>query len=155
MYGKGIGTYRETDVITADPKRLVIMCYEGVIVHLEIAKKRFQAGQYEAKAKAVIKAQDFLNELMHALNFDKGGEIAKNLDSLYNYMARRIICAEANRTVEPFDEVIGLLKELKEAWEQIFFGNKRRLSDVDAAAPFVAAKRAGGERTAAYGPHAR
>lgn len=155
MYGKGIGTYRQTDVITADPKRLVIMCYEGVIDHLEIAKKRFQAGQYEAKAKAVLKAQDFLNELMHALNFEKGGEIAKNLDSLYNYMARRIICAEANRTVEPFDEVIGLLKELKEAWEQIFLGDKRRLSDIDSAAPLVAAKHGDGERIAAYGPHAR
>ena len=125
MNARGVGAYRQTDVVTADPKRLVIMCYGGAIDNLKAAKKRFLAGEFEAKARSVQKAQDIIDELTHTLDFEQGGEIAKNLDSLYNYMSRRIIYAEANKDMGAIDEVTGMLKELKEAWEEIFYGSEK------------------------------
>lgn len=127
MRGNGIAAYKEASVLTADPKRLVIMCYDGAIRNLKIAKESCGAGKYESKAKAVQKAQDIISELMHALNFEKGGQIAKNLEALYNYMQRRLLDAEVHKDIEAFDEVGGILKELRGAWQEAFFGAKQEI----------------------------
>lgn len=122
MYSNGIHSYRKTDVITADPKRLVLICYERAIDNLKIGRKRYMEKDYEGKAKALSKASDIINELLCSLDFEKGGAIAKNLDALYNYMIRRIITADLNRDLNAIDEVIGMLSELKSVWEQVFYG---------------------------------
>lgn len=127
MYGNGVMAYRETNVLTADPKKLVIMCYEGAISNLKIARKRYLSGEYEAKAKAVQKTQDIISELMQALDFEKGGEVAKNLDTLYNYMQRRLLDAEVEKEIKAVDEVASMLEELKEAWKEAFYGDKENV----------------------------
>ena len=136
MYANGFDAYRQTNVLTADSKRLVIMCYEGAISNLKIARERYLAGEYEAKAKDMQKAQDIIGELMQALDFEKGGEIARNLDAIYNYMQRRLLDAEVKRDIKAIDEVAGMLEELKAAWEEIFYGGKK---DADMAS-FVPAE---------------
>ena len=120
MYRNGIQSYRRTNVITADPGKLVLMCYEGVIDQLKIAKERYEAKDYEAKCKALKKAEDIIGELACSLDFDKGGAVARNLESLYNYMTRRIILADMNRDLDAIDEVIWMLSELLSAWRDIF-----------------------------------
>ena len=82
MYSNGIQSYRKTNVVTADPKRLVLMCYEGAIDSLKIGKQRLLKEDYEGKGKALIKAKDIIYELKSSLNFEEGGTIATNLDSL-------------------------------------------------------------------------
>ena len=119
MNGNGIDAYRQINVITADPKRLVLMCYEGVIENLKIAKNRYVEKDYEGKCAVVKKAQDIIDELLCSLDFEKGGSIARNLEGLYNYMLRRILHAEVDRDMSVIDEVIGMLSELKSAWEEI------------------------------------
>ncbi|MDY7036404.1 MAG: flagellar export chaperone FliS [Thermodesulfobacteriota bacterium] len=125
MYSEGFHSYRKTNVITADPKRLILMCYEGAIDNLKIAKMRYVEKDYEGKGKALIKAQDIINELLCSLDLEKGGAIARNLDSLYNYMLRKIIHADVNRTMDTIDEIIGMLDELKSAWEEAFYKQAR------------------------------
>ena len=127
MYNNGVQGYRRTNVMTADPKRLVLMCYEGAIDNLKIAKQNIIEKDYEGKGMAITKAQDIINELLCSLNFEKGGVIAKGLDSLYNYMLRRIIHADVNKDIEPIDEVIGLLTDLKSAWEEIFYKQQKEI----------------------------
>jgi flagellar biosynthetic protein FliS len=82
-------------------------------------KEKIKEKDYENKAKAIIKAQDIIKELMCSLNFEKGGEIANNLDSLYNYMLRRILQGDLNKDVRPIDEVIEMFTELLSAWEEV------------------------------------
>ena len=119
MYCNGIQSYRKTDVSTSDPVKLIIMCYEGAIDSLKLAKERIKEKNYEKKAKAITKAMDVINELMCSLNFEKGGEIARNLSSLYSYMLRRILYGEVNRDIGAIDEVIGMLSELLSAWQEV------------------------------------
>jgi len=107
--------------MTADPRKLVVLCYEGAIDNLKIGKQRIAEEDFEARSKALDKAQDIISELLCSLNSEKGGSIAKGLDSLYNYMLRRIIHADLKNDVRAIDEVIGMLTELKTAWEEIFF----------------------------------
>jgi len=128
MYSNGIQDYRKTSVLTADAKRLVLMCYEEAIGNLKIGKQKIVERDYEGKSKALIKTQDILNELLCSLDFEKGGAIAKNLDSLYNYTLRRIIHADLQKDLSAIDEVIGILNELKFAWEEVFYNQDKNIA---------------------------
>ena len=119
MYCNGIQSYRKTNITTSDPVKLVIMCHEGAIDSLKLAKEKVKEKDYEKKAKAIIKAQDIIDELLCSINFEKGGEIANNLSDLYNYMLRRIIHGDVNRDMSAIDEVIGMLNELLSAWREV------------------------------------
>ncbi|MCK4467515.1 MAG: flagellar export chaperone FliS, partial [Desulfobacterales bacterium] len=89
------------------------------ISSLKTAREKHISGEYETKAETVQKAQSIISELMQALDFEKGGEVARNLNSLYNYMLRRIIEGDVKRDVKAFDEVILMLGELESAWKEI------------------------------------
>jgi len=119
MYGSGIDAYRQINVTTADPVRLILMCYEGAIGSLKIAKEKCLSGEYEAKAKAVQKTQNIITELLCALNFEKGGQIARNLEALYNYMLRRLLEADLKKDIKIIEELIYFFEELESAWKEI------------------------------------
>jgi len=124
MHGKGIGAYQRTDVLTSEPKRLVMMCYDEAIRNLKIAKEKYLSGEYEAKGLALQKTLDIISELSCGLEFEKGGQIARNLQAIYNYMTRRLLTADAQVDLKGFDEVVHMLEELKGAWEAICRGGK-------------------------------
>ncbi len=124
MPGIGFTTYQKTDILTADPKKLVIMCYEGTIYNLKIAKAKYYAQEFEGKGKAIQNALDILNELRAALDFEKGGEIAKNLESLYAFWTQYIIKADLNRDLRALDRVAAMLEEIKSALEEAYYGQK-------------------------------
>ena len=124
MIRNQIKSYFTTDVLTADPHKLVLMCYEGAIFQLRVAKNKIAGKDFEAKANAISKTQGIISELAGVLDFEKGGAIAKNLDALYNYIQRRLLHINLNNDSEVIDEVIGILHELESAWEQI--GSKKK-----------------------------
>ena len=127
MYNNGVRRYRRANVVTADPKRLILMCYEGAIDNLKIGRQKIIEKDYEAKGRALTKVQDIINELLCSLDFEGGGSIARNLESLYNYMLRRIIHADVNKDISVIDEVIGMLNELKFAWEEISYKQDKNI----------------------------
>ena len=120
MYQTGIRAYQKTDVITADSKQIVLMCYELAIGQLKKAKMHFESKEYEAKAKSLQKAMEVIHELRQALDFKLGGEVAGNLDALYHYMTNRLIDGDLRKDPKAFDEVADMLKELLSAWKEIF-----------------------------------
>ena len=119
MHCNGIQSYRKTNITTSDPMRLVIMCYEGAIDSLKLAKEKIKEKDYEKKGKAIKKTQDIIEELLCSINLEKGGAIASNLSSLYNYMLRRILHGDVNRDMSAIDEVIWMLNELLFAWQEV------------------------------------
>ena len=122
MVGAGFQTYRRTDVVTADPKKLVIMCYEGALHSLKTARVKYAAQEYEAKAKAIQNTLDILSELRAALDFEKGGGIARNLESLYSFWITQIIKADQHRDLSVLDQVAAMIEEIKSALEEAYFG---------------------------------
>lgn len=119
MYGECVGAYRKAEVFTSDPRKLIIMCYEGAIGNLKLAKEYYEAREYEKKAKALQKTYDIINELLMSLNFEKGGIIAVNLDALYKFMIKQLMTGDLNRDLKAFDQVIGMLEELAYAWKNM------------------------------------
>lgn len=118
MNSLGYQAYKKTQVQTADQGRLVLMCYDGTINFLRRAQKAHAEKNIVSRNEFLTKAQNVLWELINGLNF-QAGEIAYNLESLYNYMIRRILDSQFTDSVEPVNEVITHLQELEESWKTI------------------------------------
>jgi flagellar protein FliS len=125
MYNNGINAYQQTNVLTADPKRLVIMCYSAAISNLRMASECYESGDYETKARTIQKAGDIICELINAIDFEKGGEVARNLNALYNFMHRHIVESDLKKDVRGILKIADMLEELKSAWEEIFYGSRK------------------------------
>ena len=110
--------YQENQIRTADQGRLIVMLYERAIFSLKQAQEKIVAGDYYQRNQLILKAQNIILELMNSLNFE-AGKIAYSLQSLYNYMIRRLILADQTSDQQIVQEVIKILSELKEAWETI------------------------------------
>jgi flagellar protein FliS len=110
----------ETGVVAASPHRLIVMLYEGAELAVRMAIKHMNEGDISKKSAAISKASTIILEGLHAaLDSKQGGEIALQLDSLYAYMNQRLMLAHIKNQVAPLEEVLGLLRELHGAWEQI------------------------------------
>ena len=114
-------SYRETQIKTAAQGKLILMLYDGAIKFLNLAREGLLAKhrKYDEVSTNLIRAQDILSELMVSLDFERGGEIARNLFSLYMYCNRRILDGNIQKDVAPLDEVRQVLSELREAWASI------------------------------------
>ena len=119
MHNDSANAYKQANILTADPGKLIIMCYEKAIHHLTLAANHYEKKEFEAKAKNLYKAIDIITELNSCLDFKKGGDIARNLDGIYRYMLTTLIDSDLKRKPEGFRHVIGMLKELDEAWRAI------------------------------------
>ena len=118
--------YKKASVNTLDQTKLIIMLYDGAIKNASFAVEHMKSGQIEKVHDCLIKTKNIVTELMATLNMDRGGDIAKNLQSLYSYMFSQLIEANMNKKTEPVVIVIDLLKELRAAWTQI---NSKKKND--------------------------
>jgi flagellar protein FliS len=114
----GYQAYKKTQVQTADQGKLILMCYDGTINFLKQARIAHEGKEIRIRDELLSKSMNLLWELDNGLNFE-AGEIAYNLDSLYNYMIRRITEAQFHDKMEVLTEVISYLQELKESWETV------------------------------------
>ena len=119
MYNRGIQSYRKVNVTTSNAVQLIVMCYEGAIDSLKIAKQKYLANDFESKSAAITRFMDIIAELQCALDFDKGAEVAKNLDAVYNFMTQKILEADMNKDLAAIDSVINMLSELLPAWKAV------------------------------------
>ncbi|MBX6395056.1 MAG: flagellar export chaperone FliS [Alicyclobacillaceae bacterium] len=108
--------YRATAVQTAGPDRLLLMLYDGLIQFLQGAREALIAKRWEDAHRHLVRSQDIVRELMVTLNRDY--DISKSLMALYDYYHRRLVEANVKKQVEPVDEVLGHVRELREAWAQ-------------------------------------
>jgi flagellar protein FliS len=120
-----ISSYRRTAVETADPGRLVLMAYEGAIQALSEALGALEAKDYETKGRRLIRAQDFVSELLAGLD-PEAGQVAANLRALYVYMLGRLGLVNPATEGERLAEVHGMLVELHAAWQAIIEGPRLR-----------------------------
>lgn len=118
-YTSAGNAYKSNEVLTAPKKKLVVMLYDGAIKNLKLAKLAIADKNIEKTNNAIIKAQNILAEFMSTLNFEDGGEIAKGLMNLYQYMYDRTIRANIDKDPGILDEVIGMLEELRDTWSRI------------------------------------
>lgn len=123
MYTKGAKGYSQvslqTEVMEADPHKLIQLLLEGSLTRLSLAKNFISQGDIEQKNEKLGQVIEIIGSLQESLDHDRGGEISLNLERLYDYMARRIFDANRLNDVDIINEVMGLLLEVKAGWEGI------------------------------------
>ena len=114
-----IDAYQKTNLATADPLSLVVLCYERAIRDLKEARSYHEHRMMDHVYEKIHHAQDIVTELHLALDFERGGEIAFNLYRLYGFILRELIGINSQKDVQTYEHLISILSELKEAWTEI------------------------------------
>jgi flagellar protein FliS len=110
----------ETGVSAADPHQLILMLFDGALLSISSSAVAMDAGDVAAKGNHISKAIDIVtNGLKVSLDTKVGGELALRLAALYDYMAERLVYANRHNSRPALDEVAGLLRDLRDAWQQI------------------------------------
>ncbi len=106
-------------VAGADPHRLVLMLMDGALERLTIARgciERCGRGDIGRKAQLLSQCVSIIGELRGGLNLQQGGELARNLSDLYEYMTRQLLRANVDNNAGYIAEVQALLGEIRSAW---------------------------------------
>ena len=109
----------QSAVGNADPHTLVQMLIDGAIQRLNTAKMHMKQNNVSLKGENLSKAISIIDGLRSSLDMKKGGEIATNLESLYEYMQRQLLVANVENKLENIEEVISLMNEIRSGWESI------------------------------------
>ena len=116
-------TYQATQISTATKEQLLLITYDIGIRSCRIAESALEpeegkAPDFDLALKEILRAQDVIRELMVTLNTEKGGEMAQNLMSLYDYMYQQLVDANVKKDVKNVRSVLAMLEDLKGTWEE-------------------------------------
>lgn len=110
----------EAQTATATPHELVLMLYDGALASIASATHHMSAGNVSEKGSAISKAIEIIDTGLKAcLDYRGGGDLAERLAALYEYMCNRLIHANLRNDNGALGEVSGLLRELRDAWQEI------------------------------------
>ncbi|GHV70753.1 flagellar protein FliS [Spirochaetia bacterium] len=126
-YTNALSAYRETRIKTASQGQLIVVLYDEAVKNLDRGLELLSTGQngkqdpgkIEQISKTVLKAQEIITELMVSLDFEQGGEIAKNLFSLYTWFNQELLEANVRHDIRRITIVRNMLNELRGAWGEI------------------------------------
>lgn len=123
MINKALNQYKSVDLSTAvesaSPHELISMLFKGALEALAKAKGAIERKDVELRVQQINKASSIIVNLKGSLDFEQGGEVAENLDSLYDYMVRTLMQANRENSAEKVTEVAGLLSEVFQGWAAI------------------------------------
>ena len=104
-------------VATSNNVQLIQMLFDGLLESLATARGHIQHNNINEKSKAIARASRIVIGLQGALDFEKGGDLANNLNELYSYVTRRLFHVNAHNDLAVLDEIHGLMREIRDAWE--------------------------------------
>ena len=110
--------YDEHEVLHREPIELVLLLHGKAIEKLSLAQTLTGDSRIRERNRAIARAAEVVMELQGSLDADRGGEIAANLERLYEYIQGRIAAGLAARADAPLAEAAGLLRTLAEGWRE-------------------------------------
>ena len=123
MYQSGANQYKQvgstSEAMDADPHRLIQLLMEASLTRMAQAKGAIERDDMETKANLLGRVMEIIHTLQASLNHEQGGEIAGNLERLYDYMSRRLLEATNLNDIDMIEEVMGLMLEVKQGWDAI------------------------------------
>ena len=125
--------YQSQSILTASPGQLVLLMYDGALRFMNQAHAAFELPEetprrIEMINTALLRAQAIIAELRANLNHEVGGEVAANLDRLYEYHLRRLFYANMRKDVSAVIEVEGLVRVLRESWAEMLHSTEARVA---------------------------
>lgn len=117
-YAHAANTYREREVMTASPVRLVVIVYDHVLANLRRAVVATNIKNVPAKIDAISKARDGIAELLVTLDVERGGAIARNLQALYTFMLTDLVDSVA-ADAPKLERHAAMISDLRDAFSTI------------------------------------
>ena len=124
MNNYGAKAYQKTSVETAGKEKILLMLYEGCIRNLKKTKIAMENKNFAEKGLYLGKAQDIINELSNSLNFEVGGEVAKQLEALYIHIFNQTTKANIENDPKIISHCIKVLETLYSGWKEAIEKNK-------------------------------
>lgn len=116
MANPTLDRYFESEVLHADPLKLVALLYRGAREAISAALIAVEKGDIAARSKQILKAWEIVRELSTSLNHEQGGPIASQLAELYTYVGQRLLDANVEQSRKPLEDAAAVLAILAEAW---------------------------------------
>jgi len=117
--------YRRDEVMTDSPLRLVVRVFGGALTAIDRARNYASAGNLNAYRHELSRANGLVSELMAALDRDNGGEVATQLESLYEYTLTQLLRPRAQADVHALNHAERVLRTLKEAFDTVLAESDR------------------------------
>jgi flagellar protein FliS len=111
--------YVQTQVRSSSPLELVVLLYDAALQSAATARDAMTRRDVPARKAALSRLLAIIAELQNTLDLERGGKVAADLDSLYGWMASRLVDATVEQSVRPIDDTIRVLEPLREAWRTI------------------------------------
>jgi len=122
-FGYGAGAYQQIrshgGVESADPHGLITLLMDGALERLVKARAHMMRGEVAAKGETLSRCIEIIGGLRDSLNHTVAPDMTERLDSLYEYMSRRLLQANLRDDVRPIDEVSRLLQQVRDSWVKI------------------------------------
>lgn len=120
MYAHQQQFYRQQETQTASPAQLVLMLYNGALAEIARAGRGLAAQPMDLEDvhDCLTRAQAIVTELAVTLDLERGGVMAANLASLYDFCLDRLLTANIAKTSDGLAEAADVLTGLRDAWEQ-------------------------------------
>lgn len=116
LSNNGYNQYKQNSINTAAPEELTLMLYNGLVKFIMQAQAAIDTKSIDKANNSIVRAQAIISEFTATL--DMNYEVSKNLELLYDYMHRQLIQANLKKDREILEEVLGIAKELRDAWAQ-------------------------------------
>lgn len=107
---------KQNSIMTASPSELTLMLYEGAIKFANQAIIALENKDLEQAHNLIIRVQDIIVEFQVTLNTDY--DVANNFEVMYDYIYRRLIEANIEKSIEILNEVLGYLREFRDTWKE-------------------------------------
>ncbi len=115
-YASQAANYRELEILSASPERLVVIIFDALVVQLERARIGTERNDLEMQVVGLTKARAILGELLATLDFEKGAEVATQLADLYQYMLAELVDVGQRKDVVMLRRLAGIASTLRDGF---------------------------------------
>lgn len=113
-------TYKNNSVSYASKEQLLLMLVEGAVKFSKIGRQAIIDKDAKKAHENIIKTQNIFYELMSTLDISKAGNWGQSLMSVYDFIVRRLIDANMQKDLKIMDEIIPLIGNVKDTWEEAY-----------------------------------
>lgn len=119
MQAPALEMYRRQQVETASPMQLVRMLYDAMLQSTREAREALEARDYETTHHRLLHAQRIVEELDHAVDEDRGGDVAVQLRRLYDFLLQRLTYVNVTKSLAALEDTEVVMQEMHQMWSSV------------------------------------
>lgn len=112
-YATQVASYREMEILSASPERLVVLLFDHLVIHLQRVRIALDNNDFNLRTVSLGKTRGIVSELLSTLDFDKGGRIAKDLGSLYTFLLAEMAEIGLHRDARKVERLMQIAETLR------------------------------------------